>query len=144
MSLQPARREGKHFLNPVPTRVGGLSTIFLARSIDKFRASQPGGTMGAYQIDGMTTRMLANLGLDREQFAKIVADAADDAEVAAWVTARTTPEQRAENDAKLQVRRVADRINDPDFHERYPHAAALPLDLPLVDMLDDDDKAMFP
>jgi L-ascorbate metabolism protein UlaG (beta-lactamase superfamily) len=26
--LQPARREGKHFLNPVPTDVGGLSTMF--------------------------------------------------------------------------------------------------------------------
>jgi hypothetical protein len=28
MTLMPAKREGKHFLNPVPVKVGGLSLMF--------------------------------------------------------------------------------------------------------------------
>jgi hypothetical protein len=122
---------------------GDLSTIFLARSIDKFRAAQPGGNLGAYQIDGFTVRMLDNLGLDREAFAAVVADAASDADVAAWVAARTTPETRAASDEKMQRRKVGDRINDADFLERYPHAKGLALDVPLIDMLEKDDAASF-
>jgi L-ascorbate metabolism protein UlaG (beta-lactamase superfamily) len=53
MSLQPARREGKHFLNPVPTRVGGLSTIFKVgpRFFFGAAARSPQQPLGPFRTD---------------------------------------------------------------------------------------------
>jgi L-ascorbate metabolism protein UlaG (beta-lactamase superfamily) len=53
MSLQPARREGKHFQNPVPTRVGGLSTIFKVgpRFFFGSAARSPRHRLGPFRTD---------------------------------------------------------------------------------------------
>ena len=53
MTLQPARREGKHFQNPVPTRVGGLSTIFKVgpRFFFGAAARSPQHPLGPFRTD---------------------------------------------------------------------------------------------
>jgi len=53
MSLQPARREGRRFVNPVPTGVGGLSTMW--KVLPKFlfgrAARSPKQTPGPFKTD---------------------------------------------------------------------------------------------
>jgi hypothetical protein len=124
-------------------QAGSLSLLMLARSIDKFRAAQPGGNLGAYQIEGFSIGLLDELGIDRAEFAKVVAQSAGDAEVATWVAQRTTPEQRDAADQKIEARRIADRIESPGWTERYPIALTLPPETPLIDMLAADDAAAF-
>jgi len=60
--------------------------VFLPRSIDKVRASLPGGHLGPYQIEGFTLTMLASLGISIQEFTESVRTATDDADVAAFVT----------------------------------------------------------
>jgi len=122
---------------------GELSTIMVARSIDKYRATLPGGNLGEYKIEGFTIRMLENLGLDGAEFQRTVANAAGDADVVAWVKRQTTPEQRAASDQKLSARTIADRADDPAFFVRHPVAKTLPLETALIDMLAKDDEASF-
>lgn len=123
--------------------LAGLDLIMAARSVDKFRALLPGGNIGLYLIPGYTTRMLDVLGLTQDEFRDAVMRAASDANVAEWLRSRTTPEQRAELNAILEARTVALRINDADFRERYPYASTLPLDMKLLDLLDEDDRRLF-
>jgi L-ascorbate metabolism protein UlaG (beta-lactamase superfamily) len=53
MLLQPARREGRRYLNPVPTNVGGLSTIFKVgpRFFTEAKARSPRGPLGPFHTD---------------------------------------------------------------------------------------------
>ncbi|GAC1441787.1 MAG: hypothetical protein NVSMB59_02830 [Vulcanimicrobiaceae bacterium] len=65
--------------------------VFLPRSIDKVRASLPGGHLGPYQIEGFTLTMLESLGISIQDFTESVCTATGDADVAAFVTARAKP-----------------------------------------------------
>ncbi len=60
--------------------------LFLPRSIDKVRASLPGGKLGEYTIEGFTQTMLEALGISLADFTEAVRTAASDDEVAAFVT----------------------------------------------------------
>ncbi len=53
MYLQPARRDGRRFLNPVPTSVGGFSTIFKVgpRFFTEAKARSPQVPLGPFQTD---------------------------------------------------------------------------------------------
>jgi hypothetical protein len=62
---------------------------FLPRSIDKARATFPGGSLGLYQIDGFTIYMLEHLNISLEAFVEAVRAASSDDEVAAFVVAHT-------------------------------------------------------
>jgi hypothetical protein len=62
---------------------------FLPRSIDKVRATFPGGSLGAYQIEGFTIYMLEHLGISLEAFVEAVREASTDEAVAAFVVAHT-------------------------------------------------------
>jgi len=122
-------------------RLGGL--LMLARTIDKLRATLPGGNIGAYQIPGFSARLMERLGIEEAALREVVAGAKSDDDVVAWVRAHSDPSHYDEINEGLRKRRVADRINDADFNERYPSAKSLPLDMPLIEMLDHDDRAMF-
>lgn len=135
-------------LSLVPPRsprapLADLDSIMAARSVDKVRATLPGGNLGAYQIQGFTERWLNGLGLAKDDFVQAVTLLATDAEIAAWLRERCTPQQFDEVNRTLVQRVVRDRIDDPDFLPKYPHAASLPLDTPLIDMLDNDDARAF-
>ncbi len=69
------------------TELSGIP--FLPRSIDKVRATFPGGSLGEYQIEGFTIYMLEHLDISLEAFVDSVRAASTDDEVAAFVVAHT-------------------------------------------------------
>ena len=120
---------------------------FLPRTIDKLRAEQPGGNMGKYfnRPDGMSAVLCKRAGLDMEELRAVVAAAADEEEVAAWVRERVSPEAAAEVSAKLATLRM-DRL-PPEFQERvranHPVLAARPDLVFFFDIFEADDAAVF-
>ena len=56
--------------------------VFLPRTIDKVRATLPGGALGAYNIPGFSQMMLEALGIELERSRAAVAEAAKDDDVA--------------------------------------------------------------
>jgi Domain of unknown function (DUF5069) len=71
--------------HPRPTRAELSGVVFLPRSIDKFRASLPGGNLDGYTIEGFTGRMLECLGITPEALRSVVAEAKTDEDVASFV-----------------------------------------------------------
>ncbi len=123
--------------------LAGLDLIMAARTVDKMRASLPGGNLGDYQIPGFSLRMLEAIGIREDDFRKEVIGASGDAEIAAWIRERTTPEKIAASNAALEARRVKDRIEDEAWRKRYPHGVNKPLETPLIDVLSEDDQLTF-
>ncbi len=121
--------------------LGGL--LMLARTIDKVRATFPGGDLADYQIDGFSRRLWKELGVSQADFEAAVKAAKTDGDVAAWVRAHADAARYPEITEKLTARTVGDRIDDPEFVAKYPVAATLPHDTTLFDMLDADDKANY-
>jgi len=77
---------------PRATRDVLAGIVFLPRSIDKIRASLPGGSMNGYTIEGgLTGEMLEYLGIPLEDLRAVVAHAHSDADVAEYVLAHTNP-----------------------------------------------------
>lgn len=115
----------------------------LGRTIDKLRATLPGGNLGPYYVRGLSSTLLEKLGIDEETLRGVVADAKDDEDVVAWVRGHSDPSGYDEINTVLRSRLIADRIGDPEFVERYPIAETLPREMPLIEMLDHDDRAMY-
>jgi hypothetical protein len=72
---------------PRPTRAELAGIVFLPRSIDKFRATLPGGNLAGYTIEGFTGRMLESLGIKPDDLRVAVAEAKADEDVASYVRA---------------------------------------------------------
>ena len=125
------------------TPLADLDLIMAARTVDKLRASLPGGNLGAYQVPGFSTRMLETIGVSEDDLRAEVERASSDAEIAAWLRARTTPEKIAASNAGLEERCVKDRLEDEAWRKKYPHAVSMPPETPLIDMLSKDDQLAF-
>lgn len=125
-----------------PTDVLG-GAVFMARTVDKVRATLPGGELGEYKIDGFTTRMFEMLGIDAEDFRSIVALAQSDDDVAQWILRHTSSQARDAWNAWVSAPTIRDRIDRPGWLDRYPVARELSLETPLLDLLDHDDRAAF-
>jgi hypothetical protein len=76
---------------------------FMPRTIDKLRAEQPGGNLGAYlnKSDGISAYMCKKVNLDMEELRAEVARAADEAEVEVWLRGRLDPALVSEANEKL-------------------------------------------
>jgi len=64
-----------------------LGLKFLPRTIDKMRASLPGGNLAGYVVAmprGMSAYMLKRVGVDLEAMQAVVASAKSEDEVLAW------------------------------------------------------------
>lgn len=122
-------------------RLGGL--LMLARTIDKLRATLPGGNLGAYQIAGFSKRMLDGLGIPEDDIRAVVALASSDDEVVAWVRKHGDSSKYEEIDAALEALTVGQRLDRPDFVERYPVVKTLPPETTLLRMLEADDAYCF-
>jgi hypothetical protein len=70
---------------PRATRAELAGVTFLPRSIDKFRASLPGGNLNGYTIEGFTEMMLKELGISPDSMRSVVAEAKSDEDVARYV-----------------------------------------------------------
>ncbi|MDQ6926149.1 MAG: DUF5069 domain-containing protein, partial [Candidatus Eremiobacteraeota bacterium] len=118
------------------------NVVLLPRTIDKVRATLAGGAPGEYTIPGLSRMMLDTLEIDLAAFTSAVADAQDDAAVARFVTAATTPERIAAWNAWILAR--FPRGGDRDLAlQSYPWLAERP-ELPLaLDVLEEDDRRHF-
>jgi uncharacterized protein DUF5069 len=116
--------------------------VFLPRTIDKVRATLPGGAAGAYNIPGFSEMMLEALGIELDAFRAAVSDAANDDGVAAFVTASTAADRIAEWNALILARlpRNGDRNA---AHEAYPWLRERPDLILAVDVLEEDDRQHF-
>jgi Domain of unknown function (DUF5069) len=121
--------------------LGGL--YMLARTIDKIRATLPGGNTGVYQIKGFSQRLLDALGIPEDDLRAVVSLAAGDDEIAAWVLKHSDPSKYAAINEALESPTVGERLDRPDFLERYPNVKDLPSETTLFQMLDIDDAQMF-
>ena len=65
MLLQPARRDGRRFLNPVPTKVGGLSTMFKVgpQFFLDTKSRSPQARLGPFHTDPAIYRTPPRTGL---------------------------------------------------------------------------------
>lgn len=65
MLLKPARRDGDRYVNPVPTKVGGLSVIFKVGPSFLFgtRARSPRAPLGPFRTDATAYAILPRSGL---------------------------------------------------------------------------------
>lgn len=121
--------------------LGGL--YMLARTIDKIRATLPGGNLGSYQIVGFSQRLFERLGIAEDDLRAVVALAAGDDEVAAWVRKHSDPSAYANINAALEQPTVGQRLDRPDMVAKYPILTTLPPEMPLLRMLEIDDAQSF-
>ncbi len=122
-------------------QIGGL--YMLARTVDKLRATLPGGNLGSYRIAGFSAQLLEKLGISEDALRDVVGRESSDAAVVAWVREHSNPTDYDAINAKQADQIVGDRVNRPDFVERYPFVTTLPPQTTLFQMLDIDDGEMF-
>jgi hypothetical protein len=121
-----------------------LELLMMARTVDKLRATLPGGNLGSYKIDGFSGRMLKALGIEEADLRAAVQRAADEQELADWVRANSDPSRYEPINVAMQERKIADMLDDPSWVARYPIVEKLSPETALFDMLVEDDKEMFP
>lgn len=121
----------------------GLDLFMAARTVDKLRATLPGGNIGEYQITGFSSSLLNALGISEAVLRRAIAEAASDEDVAAWLREHTDPTRYAGINAKLESHTVGERMNDSEFLRRYPSARTLPPETPRLDLLVADDTEAF-
>jgi Domain of unknown function (DUF5069) len=122
----------------------GLDLLLAARTVDKLRATLPGGNIGEYQITGFSSSLLNALEITEAALRAAIARAQSDEEIATWILEHSNRDRYAEINAKFEGRTVGERLNDPEFVKRYPAAASLPPETSRLDLLIADDAEMFP
>jgi hypothetical protein len=127
---------------PRPPRAELAGIVFLPRSIDKLRAALPGGELGEYSVEGFTTMMLEQLGIDVAQISAAVAGAATDDDVLAFVTQHAVAGGiEAWNDFALH--REIFRGDRAAAEAEIPWLAARPEIRLSLDLLAEDDRRTF-
>lgn len=120
------------------SELGGI--LFFARTIDKARASLPGGNLGDYGIaPGISDAFLKHFGVELAAFTQAVQDAHTEADVAAWFRPYADGAKIAAwNEATLA--RVVNDDNRDRMVKRYPVAGRRPELVRVVDILEADDR----
>jgi hypothetical protein len=115
----------------------------LPRTIDKLRATLPGGDPGVYKIEGFSGRMLDMIGVTEEQIREAVANAKTDEDVAAWLREHADTGKYEEFSEYISKRSLDDVKDRAAFVERYPVLKSRPDIYYLADVLEADDADMF-
>jgi hypothetical protein len=121
----------------------GLDLAFMARTVDKLRATLPGGNLGNYKIAGFSERLLKGLGIDENAIRDEVARAANDSEIVAWLNEHIDAARVPAVNAALEAPTLASRLDDEEWLAKNPVAKTLPPHTPLLDYLIEDDRAAF-
>jgi len=125
---------------PRSPRVTVNGLVMMARTIDKVRASLPGGKSGEYKLAGFSQELLDELGIEEPVFRAVVLDARTDDDVAHWLAEHTDPARYDEINRIFSEETVH---NFPaTFHERYPVAKKYNL-TNIFDVLEFDDRELF-
>jgi hypothetical protein len=132
-------------LRTAPPRAPRAETsgiIFLPRSIDKLRASLPGGHLGEYALAGHTELMLGMFGTTIARAAEIVAEASTDDEVALAILRAAPPDAREAWNAVI-VQRLPRNGDRAAAIVAYPWLAERPDLILSLDVLAEDDRISF-
>jgi hypothetical protein len=136
---------------PRPCRADLSGIMFLPRSIDKARASLPGGNLGSYFVTRDDMRTLSGLffrrlGVTLEEFASAVATAPDDDEVASWLRGKVEHEKIDGWNALLAGIRMRDmdEATIANIKHYYGDGPGWSPDDALIDVIDGDDRRAFP
>jgi hypothetical protein len=122
-------------------KLGGLA--FMARTVDKLRAEQPGGKLGPYlnRPDGLSAVLCKRTGIDMEELRAVVASAVNESEIAAWIERRVPSDTHDAVNAKLASMNI-DRL-PPEFQARvraaHPVMAKRPELSTFFDIFEADD-----
>ena len=132
-------------LRVAPPRSGRAelaNTAFLPRTIDKLRATLPGGQLGEYNIEGFTTMMLERLAIGVDELKLVVAAAVSDDEVATYVTQHAAPGGAQAWNEFLLNRKIFNGDRAAAIDE-IPWLADHPEIQLSVDLLTEDDRRTF-
>ena len=121
-------------------RLDGLA--LLPRTIDKLRATLPGGSPGEYRIEGRSGRLLGWLGVDEDAMRAAVAAAQNEEEVAAWLRRHTDASKYGELNDRIENRTVDDIPDKTRFNSMYPWWPESGL-RKVVDIIEEDDRRNF-
>lgn len=119
-----------------------VGVVLLPRTIDKLRASLPGGNLGAYKIPGFSTRLLEMLGVTEDEMLEAVRRASSDDDVAAWLRSRVDPKKYEQVNQHFENLTVESLKDPQDYDRRYPIRKRLGL-TNLLDVLEADDRESF-
>lgn len=115
----------------------------LPRTIDKLRATLPGGVVGGYRIRGISARLLEWLGVDEDAIRGAVASATTDDDVAAWLRAHTDASKYQEFNRRM-LARTTDDVDKEAFYQTYPWMLERSGTIKLFDVMLEDDRMTFP
>jgi hypothetical protein len=121
-------------------RLDGL--VLLPRTIDKFRASLPGGVLNGYKIEGMSRRLLGWLGVEEADMQAAVATAKSDADVAKWLRERTDASAYETYNERMENRSLDDIADKTNINNLYPWLAQSGL-MKIFDIMEEDDRRTF-
>ncbi len=145
-----ARQHGKpRSLPPAAARprlpLAGLDLFMLARTVDKLRATLPGGSLGTYSKFPLQRASLGTARHCRGRDARCRC-ARGLRRGRRRLGSASAPTRRAtrKSTQRWSNGRLAHRLGDPAFVAKYPIARSLPPDMPLLDFLSTDDADMFP
>jgi hypothetical protein len=114
--------------------------MFLPRTLDKVRASLPGGNLAGYGIaPGISEALLEHFGVGLDAFTEAVKAAESEAGVVAWFRAYTDPAKIAAWNESLLARAVTD-VNRERMTKRHPVLGRRPELVRVVDVLEADDR----
>lgn len=115
----------------------------LPRTIDKLRATLPGGNPGVYKISGFSETLLDTIGVKEDDIREAVRRAESDDDVAKWLREHADTGKYAGFNEYILKRSVDDVKDKAAFMERYPILKKRPDIYYLADMLEADDAEMF-
>jgi len=118
--------------------LGGI--VMMARTVDKLRASLPGGNLGEYKLSGFSAEILERLGVSEEALRDVVAKATSEDEIAAWLAANTDRARHPEINREFSEE-SCDGYSER-FHERYTVARKHNLHN-VFEVLEYDDREAF-
>lgn len=125
-------------------RLDGL--MMMPRTIDKIRATLPGGDPGPYLVTpGLSAIVLSIINIPMRKLCDAVASAGEDAEIAAWLREYADVSRYEQANAVVSAMRTEHVPYDERalFNELYPEylRARYPL---LFDLLEADDRELYP
>ncbi|MDQ2865313.1 MAG: DUF5069 domain-containing protein [Candidatus Eremiobacteraeota bacterium] len=127
---------------PRAPRAEMAGIIFLPRTIDKVRATLPGGKTGEYNISGFSETLLETLGIPLQNFTAAVANSASDEDVGKFVQSSATPERIAQWNAMIRERQPHGGDREAAY-KSYPWLRDRPDLVLALDVLAEDDRVLF-
>lgn len=113
----------------------------MPRTIDKLRATLPGGVSDGYRVRGMSLRLLEWLGVEEDAIRGAVAQAKTDDDVAAWLRGRVDTTKYPEFNRRM-LDRSTDDVDKEAFYETYPWMRERGF-MRLFDVMLEDDRMTF-